>query len=447
MQSCFRAGVYFKKLSIIYSVIIFCLIFILIPHQTIAIDAIDQTNGGDYSERQLEESKEARHINTVNYSNLDTTNLTNNIEDSIYGQVEAFENSVYVVWEQSVTKRFRDDNYDVFFVKSEDRGKTFGKPVNLSNSTNHSEHPQIAVSKTGIFVVWAEVNSSKSGTSEILFTKSVDNGKSFSKVQGLSDASKFSNNQEISAVNKDVYVVWQESKDRNATGSITFKNSIDAGNTFKDPINFKNDNVHSFPKISSQNNYVYLVWNNENKKNNGLFFVKSSNNGKSFEDIVKISNDDNVGETQITVDKNEVLVIWGGLDTKQIDNIYYVSSNDNGKTFTDPKTISADINDFNRTDYEQLNNTISNPRNVELKKDENHTYIVWQNNLPKQNLDILMLVLSADEGSKEITLSNLSNNYGDSDCPSIAISDKNIYVVWQDFTTGNHEIFFLNVML
>ena len=37
---------------------------------------------------------------------------------------------------------------------------------------------------------------------------------------------------------------------------------------------------------------------------------------------------------------------------------------------------------------------------------------------------------------------NLSNNTGVSECPQITASENYIYVVWEDFTPGNHEIFF-----
>ena len=95
-----------------------------------------------------------------------------------------------------------------------------------------------------------------------------------------------------------------------------------------------NNTSDAFPKINSYGNNVYIVWNNENKKNNGLFFVKSSDKGNNFDEIIKLSDDDNSGESQLTVNKNEVLVVWGGFLAKNIDNIYYVKSNDNGNTFT-----------------------------------------------------------------------------------------------------------------
>jgi hypothetical protein len=68
-------------------------------------------------------------------------------------------------------------------VKSEDKGETFSMPINLSNNTEFSERPQIAVSRNGTFIVWAEKINSNSNNEEIIFTKSIDNGETFSKVK------------------------------------------------------------------------------------------------------------------------------------------------------------------------------------------------------------------------------------------------------------------------
>lgn len=433
--------------NMIYILIIFVLSSLIYGYE---INAIDETNADDFFQNDsIEKSNQNNHLRIINYPNSNITNLTNNHEDSIYGQIEAFGNNVYIVWEESVTKTLPKHNYDIFFVKSEDKGKTFSMPINLSNNTDLSEHPQIAVSKNGIFVVWADKANSNSNNKEIMFTKSIDNGKTFSKVKNLSNNPKASNNQEISAFDENVYIVWQESDQNNTNdydGSIIFMSSNDTGNTFNDSIELINNNTDSFPKINSYDNYVYIVWNNENKKNSGLFFVKSSDKGNSFDDeIIKLSNGSIFGESQIALDENELLVIWGGLPAKNIDNIYYVKSNDNGSTFTDSKTIYAKIiGSNNRNKYYELNDIISNPLNVEVTNNNNLSYVVWQNTFSKQNEDILLLVLSNLKDNKYAKLLNLSNNIGVSECPSIAISGNNIYVIWEDYTPRNHEILFAN---
>jgi hypothetical protein len=379
----------------------------------------------------------------IDFPNSNITNLTNNKEDSIYAQIGAFENNVYVVWQESVSKNLPEHNYDIFFIKSEDKGKTFSMPINLSNNTEFSERPQIVVSKNGIFIIWAdEINRNNK---EIMFTKSLDNGTTFSKAINISNTLKNSNRPEISAYNENVYIVWQDTQQNNTNSSIMFKSSIDGGNTFNNSIELMNKTDDSFPKISSYGNYVYIVWNNENKENGGLFFVRSSNQGDNFEKAIKIEYSDS-GESQIAVSENKVLVVWGGLDSKNIHNIYFVKSNDNGSTFTGSKTISEKITGSNNTsDYNQLTKIIKNPLNVEVNN-YNLSYIVWQDIISQQNQDIL-LTLSNQTDNDYTKILNLSNNIGVSECPSIAISGNNVYVIWEDFTSGNHEIFFTNIYL
>lgn len=54
--------------------------------------------------------------------------------------------------------------------------------------------------------------------------------------------------------------------------------------------------------------------------------------------------------------------------------------------------------------------------------------------------DIFIANIKNDRESNNII--NLSNNTGISECPSIAISKNYMYIVWEDFTPGNHEILF-----
>ncbi len=432
--------------NITFIFIIFVLSSVVYDYE---VNAIDKTNAHDLQNSSSEKVKQNNDSIIINYSNSNITNLTNNNEDSIYGQIAAFENNVYVVWQESVTESLPEHNYDIFFVRSEDKGKTFEMPINLSNNIEFSESPQIAATRNGIFIVWTETIDSNN--KKIIFTKSIDNGKTFSNPVTLSNNSKNSYNVEISAFNENVYVVWQEQGYDNtgeSNDSIIFKSSIDNGNNFNDPIELTANTSDAFPKINSYDNNVYIVWNNENKKNNGLFFVKSSDKGYNFSKLIKLSDDVNSGESQLTVNENEILVVWGGFLAKNIDNIYYVKSNDNGNTFTYSKTFyEKTITPNNTIEYNKLNKIINNPLNVEVTNKDNLSYVVWQNTFSKQNQDILLTVLNNQTGNNFMKLLNLSNNTSISECPSIAISNKNVYIIWEDFIAGNHEILFANIVI
>jgi hypothetical protein len=388
---------------------------------------------------------------TLNYNNMrasdfvfsNVTNITNNTKDSVYAQIAANDNDVYVVWQESVTGNSYGNNYDIYFKKSADNGTTFSKPINLSNNTGFSEHPQIAVSKNGIFIIWAD--NTDSNNTEIMFTKSVDNGTAFSKPINLSNNLQNSNNQEISAFNENVYIVWQntdQNNNNNKNSSIMFKGSIDSGNTFNDTIELATDTNDAYPKVNSFEDYVYIVWNSENNKisqdnnnNNGLFFIKSSDKGNNFENSIRIAHY-NFGESQIAVNGNEVFIVWGGLYEKNINDIYFVKSDDNGTSFTDPYTIQEKVT---KPESKVHSNKINHPTNVEITNND-PAYIVWQDKTSKENQDISITNIKNDFQSTGIL--NLSNNTGISECPQIAVSKNYIYVVWEDITPGNHEIFF-----
>src|SRR5215211_5009016 len=354
-----------------------------------AIDEMDEKNLSLNSSFKIENSINNTLTSDFNFSNV--TNITNNIEDSVYAQIAAVNNTVYLVWQESVNDKSNKNNYDVYFKKSENNGNTFSKPINLSNNTGFSEHPQIAVTKNGIYIVWAD--NTNSNNTEIMFTKSEDNGTTFSKVINLSKNSKNSNNVEISAFDENVYVVWQDIDDQNnnnnKNSSIMFKSSIDSGNTFNDTIELANNMNEAYPKVNSYQDYVYIVWNSENNdfskdnENSGLFFIKSY---------------------------------------------------DKGNSFTNPHIIQVTKSE-NKNSSEKINH----PTNVEIANHDS-SYIVWQDIISKENQDIF--IANIKNVFQSTKLVNLSNNTGISECPQIAVANNHIYVVWEDITPGNHEILF-----
>jgi hypothetical protein len=288
-----------------------------------------------------------------------------------------------------------------------------------------------------------------------MFTKSEDNGTTFSKVINLSNNSQNSNNQEISAFDENVYVVWQDIDSNNfydneinevekkPLSSIIFKASLDTGKTFNDSIELANNTNDAYPKVNSYKEHVYVTWNSENSsssknedENSGLFFIKSPDKGNNFENTIRIAHY-NFGESQMAVDENKVVILWGGLHAKNINDIYFVQSDDNGTAFTDPYIISEkDASAENRKNTDKINS----PSNVEIPTN-NPAYIVWQDKISQENQDIFITTNIKDD-MQYSKIINLSNNSGISECPSIAISNNYIYVLWEDITPGNHEILF-----
>jgi hypothetical protein len=287
------------------------------------------------------------------------TNLTNNPLDSVYGQVAAWNNHVYVLWQNSMPSDNR--NYDIFIKNSVNNGTSFGLPINLSNNSGFSEHPQIAVYGNNVYAIWADDTS---GNREVLFTRSVDNGASFDSIKNLSNNTSDSLNEEIAVFGDNVYVIWLD-QDEGST-NVMLRASADGGATFGRTVNISsNANDQTFPKIAAYGSNVYIAWNMVGEKvgerdNDGLFFVRSSDGGNTFDNIMKLNRDNNFGEPQVAAAVNgTVYLVSGGLPSKEVKDLFLIKSTDGGKSFSEPEMIDA-------------NGIFVNPLNVELVASDPH---------------------------------------------------------------------------
>lgn len=71
------------------------------------------------------------NISFLGHISSNLTNITNNNYDSVYGQIAAIDNNVYIVWQESITDNSNEKNYEVYFKKIEDQRNTFSKAINL----------------------------------------------------------------------------------------------------------------------------------------------------------------------------------------------------------------------------------------------------------------------------------------------------------------------------
>jgi hypothetical protein len=355
------------------------------------------------------------------------TNLTNNPMDSVYGQVAAWNNNVYMLWQDSV--RPGSTNYDIFIKSSNDNGTTFGSPTNLSDNSGFSEHPQIAAYENNVYAIWADDTS---GNREVLFTRSEDNGTSLDNTKNLSNNTSDSFNQEIAVFGDNVYVVWLDQGEGD-NRNILLRVSADGGTTFGRTVNISsNANQETFPKVAAYEGSVYIAWNMlpENPDeidDSGLFFVRSLDAGNTFDNIIKLNREHAFGELQIAAFDETVYVVSGGLHTLDVYDIFFTKSIDGGRSFSEPVTIEE-------------NASFANPLNVEVGAyDEQFSYIAAQASISESNEEILLLEMTGNNSTRVI---NLSNNPKISECPSIAMAGDNIYVVWEDMTPGNHDILY-----
>jgi hypothetical protein len=95
------------------------------------------------------------------------------------GASSPYAGNVYVCW-----ARFQGNagNNGVYLVRSTDGGRTFSQPTKLSESVHDSQFCDIAVTRTGdVYVLWRGFAGRGQQQDAILFAKSTNGGRSFSK--------------------------------------------------------------------------------------------------------------------------------------------------------------------------------------------------------------------------------------------------------------------------
>ena len=301
-------------------------------------------------------------------------NLTSGVGvDSETPSIGAFGNNVYVVWTDN-----SPGNFNIFFVKSTDGGNTFSKPVNLSNDPGVSYFPRIAIGgNNNVYVVWTD---NSVGNYNILFTKSVDGGASFHKPITLSNLKGVSNFPSIVAFgNNSVYVVWSHknntdfdpsnTENQTQTYDVFFTKSLDQGNTFSKPVNLSDDPANSqSPAVTiSDNNIVYVVWSDNSIGTYETFFTKSLDQGNTFSKVSVISS--NVARSisaSISTYGNNVYVVWSD-NIFGNSEIFFTNSVDNGSTFNMPVNINEDTG-------------ISSDAQIISAPQAGNLYVIWQDN-------------------------------------------------------------------
>jgi ABC-type phosphate transport system substrate-binding protein len=351
---------------------------------------------------------QSRYNSTLLMNSTTAVNFTDNPDDSVYGQVVAAGGRVYVVWQESI----EDGNYDILFRSSSDAGATFDNATNISDNIGFSEHPQLAVSRD-VHVVWPD---DASGSRQVMYAR--DSGQGFGEPVTIGGEGSF--NAELAAFEDSVYAVWQDSE------AIVLRVSSDAGETFGEPVTITTSGLHaeSYPKVAAYGNDVHVAW----LAGDGVYYSKSTDAGATFSEPVKLS-EEQAGEAQVAAQGGRVYVVWGGSHSAAADGVYVAKSSDGGSTFSAPARIEG---------------SLDSPMNVELAiSPEGMVYVAAQVHVAsdgESRNEEIMLVSSAD-GIAFTEAQNLSNNPGISECPSVSVSEGRVYVVWEDGTTGNHEVF------
>jgi hypothetical protein len=331
---------------------------------------------------------------------------------------------------------------------------------NISNDKGQSRNPQLAVYDTNVYVAWhnefyIETLDTQSYEQNILFAKGSDYGKSFNNVISLADNNAAGGIRPVRLVASDtsVYVAWNNGSSISDQGALTsneifLRSSAARGEQpFSRPalLSDKNVNYNTVvepPELAAWENFAYTVWsaNNLEDGNTALFFKRSTDSGDTFKQTVNLTTEDGlskasvVGRT-INADANQIDVIWTGYNGTGDKGVFLKRSLDYGESFEKTVPIHVHGSDGNVGIAGEPDAAFSNET----------LFVVWRDNYygPSGNFIIYFKAIPPPDGENLNDVIAISDKTREASAPQIAVSENNVYIIWEDKTNPeNSEVFF-----
>jgi hypothetical protein len=226
-------------------------------------------------------------------------------------------------------------------IGSNETGLNSGLNSSVDRQADQGCYPQSLTSGQFSYIVWSE--GDEDGR-YILFKRSTDGGKTYGDVMRLSPgipSAVF--NPKVSSEGNNVYVVWQGDS-QSGNQDILMRKSTDNGKTFAKAINVSNDPAGSGnPEIKVNSSSVFVVWDGTTPGSNEIFYRKSINNGSNFDGIKNLSNDGGISyEPKVVLNKKNIEIYWRDYKNGH-EEILMKKSLNAGKTFDILQKVKKDI--------------------------------------------------------------------------------------------------------
>jgi hypothetical protein len=230
----------------------------------------------------------------------------------------------------------------------------FGSDVTVVGQGNRQENPSVAVNAGGsIFVVWQDDRNHAGSSSDIYFSRSTDNGTTFSTAVRVDDAAS-STDQVMPRIAVDtagkLHVAWTDAR-LGSTSKIYYANSTDNGTTWSASVGVNatgaGTQVNPGLAVDSSNN-IYVVWE-DLRSGYHIYMSKSTNGGTSFSASTKLdSSSSQARNPAICVAPNDNLTVaWQDSSNGNWD-IFLVTSTDGGQNFGSVVNATKDTSTSNQ---------------------------------------------------------------------------------------------------
>ncbi|MFQ5440771.1 MAG: hypothetical protein ACE5DL_04835, partial [Nitrosopumilaceae archaeon] len=367
---------------------------------------------------------------TVSIESVFAIDITQTDLISHRAQIHSEGEKIFLVW----TER-SENNTETFFSKSIDEGVTFSKPMNLSDNPGDSAFPRMAINGNDVFVTWYDYSQ---GQSEVMFAKSLDLGDTFTSYN-ISDNISASYNPWIAAYSDFVYLVWNDggkSQELEIGGKtkivdvLVGDTDIMLGVSDDKGQNFEIKNISNMTG-DSINSRMRISDNSvyltwkQGLPNSDIFFSKSIDSPFSFSTPINVSNSNSPSSNSGIQVYDEDIYLIWEEKNENSREIYFSKSEDKGNSFQFPISLSGNLGNYKITRDTQIG--ISYP----------HLYVVYNGGINSG----IYLAHSPNMGDTFYDPINLSANSISSGFAQILTKENNINVIWREKVDGYKNVF------
>jgi hypothetical protein len=266
---------------------------------------------------------------------------------------------VFVIWYGDTL--IGDDRFHIHSVSSNDFGKTFSEPRNLTAGYAFSIHPTILVNEDGAYTF---SYSKRQDKAYMIFRKTVDGGLTWSEPHVIQETGNVTTLELPIMVGNRLHVFWIDNY--GDVPIIMGASSDDGGKTwnttaFEDTRGMR---VGLLKVAHDSGGNIYLVfyarWSTEEKKK--VYIIRSEDNGATWEKMMPLrhypfehthAENPNI----IATEGGEVVVVW--VDYRNIRrNIYMQYSKDSGRTWQDEDIPLEEPGRYNTGFYPFINSLV-----------------------------------------------------------------------------------------
>lgn len=214
-----------------------------------------------------------------------------------------------------------EDDYEIFVSKIKDGKLESAKQITDSGDKTQRV-PSIAIDSSDVIhVTWYGLTSNEEEGRQVKYTKSTDNGKTWSDpvipslVEGWKEDDYWQEHPQILVEGNNLYIVWEGKDGDNEEQQVKFTKSSDGGKTWTKWKNVKGnpDNTQSRPYLvlDSNNNLNLFMYSSRESDSQQIWHSVSSDKGETWSEWKKVS--EGLGDSRhasAAVSNGKIFLVW-----------------------------------------------------------------------------------------------------------------------------------------